>query len=247
MAADAPLGEPDAELARILGAARAAGIALPALGGLAVRLLCPSAARPPLSRGYKDIDLATPARHARRATELLSGLGYRPDEAFNRLHGHQRLYLWDPVNARRIDVFVDRFSMCHELDLRPALREGAATLPAADLLLTKLQVVQINEKDLQDAAALLIDLPLEPKGIDPQRIASVVGDDWGWWRTVTGNLGVLTRYGTSLPEELGGRLQEALERLSGEIERAPRSLRWRMRARLGERVRWYEEPEEIEG
>lgn len=233
------------EAVRVLEAAEAAGVVLRALGGLAVNLLCPSARVPPLARTYKDLDFAGRRGDARAITDLLRDLGYAPDEEFNALHGHKQLYFWDPANGRQLDVFVERIHLSHDLDVGGRLEETSMTLSPADLLLTKLQVVEVNEKDLKDACALLADHPISPDGIDPARIVEVLGADWGWWRTCTRTLESVVAYARAL-DGFGGRdrvLRSARE-LGERIDEAPKSLRWRMRAIVGERMRWHELPEE---
>lgn len=233
----------------MVDAATERGIAAPALGGLAVHMRCPSAHEPPLAREYKDLDLVIRRDAARELTALLGDLGYAAEEEFNALHGRRRLMFWDPRNGRQLDVFVDEMVMCHTLDLRDRVRPGERTLDPADLLLAKLQVVEVNEKDLQDAAALLADHePGAPDGIDADRIATLFAGDWGWWRTGTGTLERVADYAGGLDGFAGaGVVRERAAELRERIDGEPKSRRWRMRAKVGERVRWYELPEEVGG
>lgn len=247
-AVGSPLPDVRAEVERVLQAADAAGVALRAVGGLAVYLRCPSARRPPLQRDYKDIDLVGRAGDARAIGRLMEELGYLPDAEFNSLHGHQRLYFWDQPNERQLDVFIESIAMCHHLTLTGRLERDARTLTLADLLLTKLQVVEVNEKDLKDAAALLADHDVSPDGIDPQLIVSVLATDWGWWRTATESLRKVSSYAGSLTGFDGAAvIQARVAELLELIEGAPKSLKWKLRARVGEKVRWYDLPEEIGG
>jgi hypothetical protein len=235
------------EAERVLGAARAGDISAKAVGGLAVYLRCESARRPPLSRSYQDLDLAIPQAEANSLGDLLTELGYRPDREFNALQGHLRQLYWDDPRQRQLDVFVDRMVLCHTLDLRDAFRGDELTLPLADLLLAKLQVVETNEKDFKDAAALLADHELSEDAIDPGRITGLLSHDWGWWRTVTESLDKLSSYVSGLPGfSQGSEVTARIERLKAEIEAAPKTMRWRLRARVGERMTWYELPEEVE-
>ncbi|MGH2703212.1 MAG: hypothetical protein ACRDJ2_15735, partial [Actinomycetota bacterium] len=230
-----------------LDAADQREVVLRAVGGVAVSLRCPSARREPLRRGYKDLDLVGRSGEAGAIGALMADLGYQADREFNVLHGHQRLYFWDAANQRQLDVFIDNFEMCHRLDLKDRLDLERRTLPLADLLLTKLQVVELNEKDVKDAAAILADHDLAPKAIDSERIVSLLGSDWGWWRTTTENLGKLRDYATSLGDlEEAGAITERLNRLMRRIEETPKSVKWKLRARVGERVRWYDLPEEVD-
>jgi hypothetical protein len=246
--ADRPLVDLPEEGVRVLDAADAAGVTLRAVGGVAVWLTCPSGRMPPLARPYKDLDLVAPEGRAAPVTDLMVSLGYQPAEQFNKLHGHQRLYYWDTANNRQVDVFVQRFAMCHALELGHRLPLSEKTIPLADLLLTKLQVVEVNERDLKDAAAILADHDVAPDGIDPARIVEVLADDWGWWRTSTRTLDRVAEYAAGLDGLARKKhVLQAVRSLSELLDAAPKSLRWRLRSIVGERVRWYELPEEIGG
>jgi hypothetical protein len=244
--ADRPLADLPEEGVRVLDAADAAGVTVRAVGGVAVWLTCPSGRVPPLARPYKDLDLVAAEGQAKPVTDLMISLGYEPAEQFNKLHGHQRLYFWDPANQRQLDVFVQRFAMCHALDLGDRLTLAPRTVPLSDLLLTKLQVIEVNERDLKDAAAILADHPVAPQGVDPARVAEVLTDDWGWWRTSIGTLDRVADYAGGLDGFEGkDRVLHGVRSLRESLDAAPKSIRWRLRAIVGERVRWYELPEEI--
>jgi hypothetical protein len=190
------LADPVAEAARMLRAAEARGVVLRLVGGIAIRMRAPSVAGLLPRRDYHDIDLAGAAGSATSLTELLGDLGYEASRRFNTMNGHERLLYWDPVNGRRVDVFLDVLRMCHQLPFRDRLTVDPGTLPLADLLLTKLQIVQLTERDGQDVCALLADHALaddDAGGIALPRIVALCSGDWGWWRTVTGNLDQLRR------------------------------------------------------
>lgn len=235
------------EALRVSGAADADGLALRVTGGVAVRLRCPSAAETPLARTYADLDVVGGARDAKRITQLLTELGYLPDAAFNTLHGSRRLYFWDPVHSRQLDVFVDRVVMCHEIDLRKRLAVPGPTLSLADLLLMKLQIIETNEKDLQDILALLVDHDLteDDEGINVRYLAELTAGDWGLWRTVT----MIAERADHHGREMAGfhhrdRVHEQVIGLLERLEAAPKTRGWKLRAKVGERKRWYELPEE---
>jgi hypothetical protein len=240
-----PLADLRQEAPRVLDELDRRQIAARAVGGLAVHLRCPSAGRPPLARDYKDLDLAAEHSAVRPLTEALEELGYEADREFNALHGRERLLFWDAVNGRQLDVFVDRMVLCHTLELSDRVALEPRTLPLADLLLAKLQVVELNERDLKDATALLADHPLARDGVDAERVTEVLAGDWGWWRTATETLERVAAYAGDL--DGFGAVSERVEALGERIEAAPKSRRWRMRAKIGERKRWYELPEEING
>ncbi|HET7446075.1 MAG TPA: hypothetical protein VFJ57_15620 [Solirubrobacterales bacterium] len=223
------------------------GLPLRLVGGVAVAVRCPSAARSPLRREYADVDLVTLGRARDGVIELMAELGYAGDREFNTLHGHRRLYFWDRGNERQVDVFVDEAKLCHTIDFRPRVELEATTLPLADLLLMKLQVVETNEKDLLDVCALLTDhdLGTGQDAVDSTYIAALASSDWGLWRTLV----MVAERGEEFALRLadfgaGDRVATRLRQLRQELEAAPKSRGWRMRARVGDRKRWYELPEE---
>jgi len=222
--------------------AEAEGATLRAIGGAAISLLCPSSRRPPLDRVRKDLDLVGRGRERPRIEEALRVYGLRADRHFNALHGHQRLIFLDDAAGRQVDVFIDRLVMCHTLVLGDRLPATGPTIDPADLLLTKLQVVERTDRDLKDMIALLLDCE-----IDDGRVAAVLAGDWGWWRTATAALDAVEDYGRHLEgftEQ--ARLVARLAELRRRGEEEPKPLRWRTRAMIGDRVRWYEVPEEAD-
>ena len=178
---------------QIVEEAAAAGLEVRLIGGVAVGLRCrrakPSVGTP---RQYGDIDLCGRSKSNRAYGKLLESLGYEPSLPFNQLNAavYQRFDHRDlPVH---LDVFYDSLRMCHELPFRDRLSLGRHTLSPADLLLTKLQIVELNEKDIQDVYALLAEYHLGDSDDDSciciSRVAEVCAGDWGWWRTVRGTL-----------------------------------------------------------
>jgi len=239
------------EARRILEAATQAGVLLRALGGVAVKLRCPSAlSHPALVRACTDIDLCAPGRHARHIPRLLSGFGYAPVRSFNALHGETRLMFECAVTGRHLDVFIDTFEMCHRIPLGRRLALEALTLPLAELLLTKLQAVELADKDVRDIAALLLDHDMgaaDGETINAAHIAALLGRDWGLHRTVTGNLAALIRLLSTGSIPLGGPEQECLvSRAYGLFDastRVHKGMRWHLRAAVGERIAWHDVPE----
>jgi hypothetical protein len=217
------------------------------LGGVAVRLR--SAGLPvALQREYKDLDFVTTRKASGETQQLLRGLGYDPHLAFNTMNSKERLLFFDDAHGRQVDVFVSSFRMCHEIPLERRLETQADTVPLAELVLTKLQIIQLNEKDVRDAVALFVehDVTDDDAGINGSRVAELCCDDWGLWRTITRNL-----------ESVGGHLESydvdrdlvstRLAVLQERIEAAPKSRGWKLRDKVGERKRWYELPEEVGG
>ena len=237
---------------RLLGLASEAGLVARLLGGVAVYVSCPEAmGRPGLRRAYKDLDLAASRRQSRPLQALLREAGYEPNERFNALHGSSRLLFYDMGNERQLDVFLGTFEMCHKLDLEARLEIGSRALAPADLLLLKLQVVELNEKDATDALALLIQFETRPEDaadcISTDRIARLCAADWGWYTTLGDNLERVRGHAASmLPDPADVRtVEERIGALRAAMEAAPKSGGWRLRARVGRRMRWYETPEEV--
>lgn len=242
------LSDPREESVRIVSAAEERGMRLRLLGGLAVHHRCGDLP-PALRRTYNDVDLVVARGDRGAATELLAELGYCPHERFNAIN-RERLVFYAGDGGGHVDVFVGTFSMCHRIPLAGRLDVDRWTIPLAELLLTKLQVVELNERDLVDLASLLLVHQIRQRddaGIDGCRVGALCAADWGLWRTVVGNLervrGLLGRLALGPAAE--ATIAERLTALEREIEHAPKSLRWRARMRVGDRVRWYDEPEEI--
>jgi hypothetical protein len=254
---EAPASHDDRPLADILSEARrilerASELALPIrlVGGLAIRLHASGSPRSALAREFKDIDLATERGKSREASEFIASLGYAADNTFNTMNAGRRGLFYDVEHARQLDLFVGTFEMCHRVPIANRFHADSRTIPLAELLLTKLQIIELNEKDLRDIFALLIDHEVgthDADTVNAAYIAKLCSDDWGLWRTSKLNIerahAGLDQFALS-PEERG-LLGERLEALWRHIDEAPKSRRWKLRDRVGDRVRWYEEPEEV--
>jgi len=247
--------DPVDEARRIIEASTDAGVTVRAIGGVGVALVAPTIGRLEPRRTYHDIDLVAPAGSA-AITRVMTALDYEPAREFNMLNGSERLLFHD-AGGRRIDVFIDTLRMCHELPFRDRLASEAwpLTLPPADLLLSKLQIVEQTDRDAQDVLALLADHDLaesDRDGIELPRLRQVCGNDWGWWRTVDDNLdGLIARWiePTALDVSApGGARSSARDRaaaLRAALAECPKSMGWRARAMVGSRIRWYDLPEEV--
>jgi hypothetical protein len=237
-------GELLAAAQEVIAAAAAADITLRLLGGVAVFHLAPSARQSPLARTYHDFDVVVPSRQGGPARRVFRASGYIEDAHFNALHGAQRMIFAAP-GGFVVDVLVGTFQMCHRLELGRDLPGQGLTIHPADLLLTKLQIVQIEDKDLRDATALLLDLPTDGTGLDVGRFVAPLANDWGFYHTVELNLPKVEQYAR---DRVGPGEAQAVAASAGKLreamEAAPKSLRWKMRARVGEKVTWYELPEE---
>lgn len=237
-----------AEGVALVEQAEGAGATLRLLGGAAIVVHGSGVAH----RELGDLDAVTRKAHVRPLGAVLQERGYEAETRFNALHGDRRLIFHGP--AGKLDVFVDTFEMCHRIELGGRLAHDAPTIPVADLLLTKLQIVELNAKDAHDIFHLLSGLRVgrdsARPSIDPDRFGSVLAADWGWWRTVTRNLGKLpdllsSQPGLAPPYPRFDALTQA-KQLQEVAETVPKGLKWKTRARVGDRVRWYELPEEVD-
>jgi len=242
-----PHEDPIEESTRIAEAAKKKKVKLKLLGGAGIHAHSPSAQKAPLKRKYGDLDYAIAKKDRKAVTELLQELGYEPNERFNVMNGDRRLYFYDPHNGRQVDVFIDVFRMSHDIDLRGRLDHDHPAVSPSDLLLSKLQIYEVNRKDLVDVAALMLDHTVEARkhedAIESAYIARLAAADWGMYRTLQGNIERLRALLEEL--EIDRELVKArLDELWSAIDTEPKPLRWRVRAQVGDRVRWYELPEE---
>jgi len=243
-----PLDDPIDESGRIAEAATRKKVGLKLLGGAGVHAHSPSARKAPLKRKYGDLDYAIAKRDRKAVMDLFKELGYEPNERFNLMNGDRRLYFFDTEHGRQVDVFVDVFKMSHEIDLRGRLDHEHPAVRPSDLLLSKLQIYEVNRKDLVDTIALILDHAIETgsheDAIEAAYIARLAAGDWGFYRTLQVNIERLRALLAEL-EEIDGELVNArLDALWKHIEDEPKPLKWRLRAQVGDRVRWYELPEE---
>jgi hypothetical protein len=239
------------EASGVLDAARAEDVQIRLVGGLAVALHAPGGLHPAVARPYKDLDLVTVKGKSKQAAQFLEGLGYEPNRQFNATNGHRRLLFYDTGNTRQVDVFVGTFEMCHTIPIADRLQLDPVSVPLAELLLTKLQVFELNEKDQRDILALLHHHDVgesDDDTINAAYVAKLCGSDWGLWRTTKLNVershDGLSRYAFDDSER--ATIRQRLQALWDSIDAAPKSTKWKLRDRVGDRVRWYEEPEEVE-
>jgi hypothetical protein len=245
-----------AERTRILDALNAPEnqhIIMRLIGALAFRTHCPQFGyiQDMLGRKFTDFDFASYPRFFKDIIRVLSELGYQEDKQVTQLFGDRRMIFHDPAFGRHIDVFYNALEFCHLISFIGRLEVEQYTLPLAELLLEKMQIVQINEKDLIDSIMLLREHPLgdtDLETINTTLITRSLSNDWGFWRTMTGNLKLLDeklgQY-AGLPDQDRAIVHERISDLLLQIENAPKGLRWKMRARIGEKVKWYKDVEEL--
>lgn len=246
-----PLADVQHEALRVVGLAEDGGLTARLIGGTAVAQHCHGEQPEALRRACADIDVVVRRADQRKFRSLLEASGYTPDHGFNAIHGARRLLYYDHSNGRQLDVFVGEFRMCHQLDLDDRLTLDPVTLTPADLLLTKLQVVEVNAKDLTDAASVLLwhEIADERSGdvVGIDRLVDVTSRDWGWFVTFTENLAKIDQVLLGLSGAETALVTARAAQIRQALAQAPKSVRWRARARIGRHVPWYELPEEVGG
>lgn len=234
----------------ILEEAERRGTALRLMGGMAIRDRSRDLGGLDAgSRRYADLDVVGRLREVRALDALFRELGYEPDQAVNTQFGTVRRIYHHPAGFH-VDLVFERLEFCHEIDLRGRLELVPRTLAPADLALQKLQIVERNEKDVIDLFLLLLNHELRERdhgAIEVDRIVGLAADDWGLYTTATDFLAdaLVLAARTPMREDARALVAERIGELRGRMEAAPKSARWRLRSRVGRRVRWYRVVEEI--
>jgi hypothetical protein len=243
----------EAEADRLLSFARASGVTLRLLGAVAFARRCPNHAflRERLGRHYTDIDFAAYGREAREIRAMLAEAGYAEDQQVYVDSEGSRLVAEHAGIGMHIDVFLDKLEFCHTVLWKGRLELDRETIPLAELLLQKMQIVEINEKDLIDMITLLLEFPLgeaDDETINIGRIAAICAKDWGWWRTLTMNLDKvrqMAEHYDELTDDETRRVSEQVGAALARIEEEPKSLSWKLRAKVGDRKKWYRDVGEL--
>jgi len=239
------------EMNRLIAAARGREIFLRVLGGLAVKVHHKSE-RSIFTREFGDLDFAIAGRQRREFESFMPEAGYSPHKQFNVLNGAQRQIYYHNETEMKVDIFVGAFEMCHKIPLEDRLHIHPVTIPLAELLLTKAQIAELNRKDALDIASLLLHVETgsgDEGMINLTRVAQLCGADWGLYKTTSINLKrveeVVSEESLELTETERGLIKKRISEILQEFESMPKSVQWKMRDKVGTRVRWYEEVEEV--
>ena len=241
------------ELKRILQASDEAGILLRVIGSLAFQMHCPQYGylQAALGRAYTDIDFAAYSRQARQISDLMAGTGYVENrEVFIGSEGERAIFD-KPGTGLHVDVFYEKLDFCHAIYWNGRLEVDSPTIPLTELLLEKMQIVQINEKDIIDTIMLLLEHPLgdtDKETINIKLAAELCANDWGLWRTTTMNLNKvkqLAHHYTQLTPEQKSKIESQVDDALARIDKQPKSMAWRLRDRVGDRVKWYKDVDEV--
>lgn len=241
-----------AEALRIVEASKSAKVVLRLLGALAFNIHCKRFGHLQhlLGRTFTDIDFASYGRYRDPVVKLITSLGYEEDFMVTRLYGGRRILFHYKVNGRSCDVFLDKLEFSHDIPFNQRLEADYPTVPLAELLLEKMQIVKLNEKDVIDTIMLLREHQVgdtDDETINAQRISFLCAQEWGLSRTVTGNLkrvvDLAAEYKQLTEEDLSD-ITRKVNRLLERIENEPKTLSWKLRSRIGESKKWYRDVDE---
>ena len=242
------------EAKRIVAQAKERELHLRLLGAIAFQVQCPkfNFLSRKLNRILTDLDFAGYSKEGSRVAGLMRELGYVDQAAVTVMFGHRRM-IWDhPTNGLHADIFFDKLEMNHDIPFGNRLDIEPMTIPLADMLLEKMQIVQINEKDVIDTVMLLREHEIgnsdSRSTIDLGYISELLSSDWGFYYTVTTNLGKvkgwLPQY-SQLAEEDHRNISGKIDKLLEGIENEPKRMSWKLRAKVGPKSKWYREVEEV--
>jgi hypothetical protein len=243
-----------AEVYRILDKAKEDDVEVRLLGSTAFRIHCPKnqSLFDSMKRELTDIDFAASGQQRKKIKELLPKLGYDMDQRVLLQAEGTRFYFNNRATRVGIDVFFEKLEMCHTIEFKDRLKLDYPTVPLPELLLEKMQIVKINEKDIKDTAVVLLEHDLgreDREKIDSEYISRLLSKDWGFYYTVMTNLEKVRKflreapYFESLTTEQKDAISARIDRLRAEFESAPKSLRWKLRARVGTSQQWYNDVE----
>jgi hypothetical protein len=237
-----------AEAIRIIDIARKKGAILRLIGGLAVRNHCEIIDF--CERDYGDIDLVGLKKHFKKINETFKEAGYKENRHVAIATSGQQLQFYKQDLEDHVDVFLDVFRMEHDVVLKERLNLEDYTISISDILITKLQIYTMNEKDLRDILTIVKDVPIDEEDksgvINVKYVAQLCAKDWGLYTDILSNidkcLNLMHHYNLS-PEEIE-QIQNKLKKLKEAIENEPKTRRWKLRAKIGKKKAWYRVVEE---
>lgn len=241
------------ELKTILKASDDAGILMRVIGSLAFQMHCPQFGylQAAMGRAYTDIDFGAYNKQNKQITEMMTKMGYVENrEVFIASEGERAIFD-KPGTGLHVDVFYEKLDFCHAIYWKDRLEVDSPTIPLTELLLEKMQIVQINEKDIIDTIMLLLEHPLgemDKETINIKLAAELCAKEWGLWRTTTMNLDKvkqLAQHYTQLTDEQKNKVTSQVDATLKRLNDEPKPLAWRIRDRVGDRVKWYKDVDEV--
>lgn len=241
------------EVNRILDAAKTENVLLRLLGALAFHIHCPkySYMQELLGRTFTDIDFMSYRQESGRINKLFVELGYQYDVRVRALFGSRLVFYDSSGTNRHCDVFLDKLEFCHDIDFQNRLDVDHPTIPLVELLLEKMQIVKLNEKDVIDTMMLLREHQIgdsDKETINAGRLAKLTSHDWGLCKTITINLqnvrnAVQTNQKLSAEDKQD--IESKIAALMKRIDDEPKSRGWKIRAQIGEKRKWYRDVDEL--
>lgn len=243
----------ESELNRIIKASDESNVLLRVIGSLAFQIHCSKFGylQQALGRAYTDIDFAAYRTQVKEVKALMATLGYKENREVFIVSEGQRSIFDRPEVGLHVDVFYDKLDFCHTIFWEGRLEIDRPSIPLAEMVLEKMQIVQINEKDIIDTIMLLLEHPLgdnDSETINIDRISKLCGSDWGLWRTTSMNLDKVRQLAQSYPQlkdEQKRHVSSQVENALNHMEKEPKSMAWKLRSRVGDRVKWYKEVDEV--
>lgn len=241
-----------AEMTRLINAAEAKNIQIRAIGGLAVQAHNKKN-HPLFIREFGDLDFVVAKKQRREFEAFMPEAGYSPDKPFNVLNGATRQIYFDDKTDMKIDIFVGDFEMCHKIPLEERLTFDPVTIPLAELLLSKAQILELNRKDALDITSILLNNETgdDDNGkINLRIINQLFSQDWGLYKTTTINLqrveDLVGKGDLPLTKDEGNLVVSRIHEILRAFEEMQKSVAWQLRDRVGTRVKWYIEVEEVD-
>jgi len=223
------------------------GVTLRVLGAVAFRVHCPKFKHIEykVNRGLSDLDFAAYRKDADKISDLFMALGYRENLVVRVYSGGTRRIFNNEKNGIHSDVFFDELHMCHDINLKGRLEIDYPTISLVDLLLEKLQIVDLDGKDIIDTVMLLREHNIgncDNETINVKYLATLCARDWGLWRTVTMNLNKIREFLPKLVvlgEEDRKDVETKIKGILETIDSEPKSPAWKLRAKIGDKKKWY--------
>ena len=237
----------------IVAEAQKRGAVIRLLGAVAFNIHCPIYGhfQQEAKRHFTDLDFAAYFSHNAAIRQAFTKLGFEEDREVAVVFARERMIYNMPGTELHVDIFFDKLNFCHPIPWAGRLEVDSPTIPLAELLLEKMQIVQINPKDIIDTIMLLREHPLDDSDhetINASRIAAMCAKDWGLWRTVTMNLKKtidISKEYSWLPEADREVVIDKVDQLLKIIDAQPKSSSWNIRNKIGDRVKWYKEVHEV--
>ena len=201
-----------------------------------------------------DIDFMGYSKEMEAAERMFLDLGYEPDPsvAFSQEYGVQRLIYHHHENEIMAEIFLDELNMAHMLDFRGRLELDTPTISLVDLLLSKLQIQNISEKDIKDMIVLLAEHELGSAGreqVDVEYLLKLTRNEWGLYYTASKNLAMIKEFAGNydvIDEATRGTVNAKVDDIVKRIDDEPKTMRWKIRAKVGTRAKWYQDVGDVE-